>query len=408
MDGPGWPAHRAEAARLGPLAQLVEHRTFNPWVVGSSPTGPTLLAKSGKSPGSLPEAAGGFLVGGNRHNGGMTKSSTGRLPRLEDVAELAGVSHQTVSRVVNGHPNVSKATREKVEAAIAQLGYRRNTAARSLVTRRSQTIGVLGSELSQYGPANTLLGVEHAARDAGYFVSIAALRSVGRDAIFDALRHFLDQAVDGIAVLVPHTETLRILEEFNPGVPVVAVGSAGNAAVSGAMVDQKRGAEIAVGHLIELGHSRIGHVAGPADWVDGALRTEGWRAALQHAGLQDDLLLEGDWSAGSGYAIGRQLAAARTATAVFVGNDQMALGVLRAFNEAGVRVPDDVSVVGFDDQPESGYFTPPLTTVRQDFEELGRRCMDTMLKEIEAGAAVSSTIVIPELVRRESAAALRD
>ncbi|MGF9649662.1 LacI family DNA-binding transcriptional regulator [Pseudarthrobacter oxydans] len=337
----------------------------------------------------------------------MTKSSTGRLPRLEDVAELAGVSHQTVSRVVNGHPNVSKTTREKVEAAIAELGYRRNTAARSLVTRRSQTIGVLGSELSQYGPANTMLGVEQAARDAGYFVSIAALRSVSRDAIFDALRHFLDQAVDGIAVLVPHTETLRILEEFNPGVPVMAVGSLGNAAVSGAMVDQKLGAELAVRHLIELGHSRIGHVAGPADWIDGALRTEGWRAALQHAGLQDDLLLEGDWSAGSGYAIGRQLAAERRATAVFVGNDQMALGVLRAFNEAGVRVPDDVSVVGFDDQPESSYFTPPLTTVRQDFAELGRRCMDTMLKEIEAGAAVSSTVVTPELVRRQSAAAPR-
>jgi DNA-binding LacI/PurR family transcriptional regulator len=338
----------------------------------------------------------------------MTKSSTGRLPRLEDVAELAGVSHQTVSRVINDHPNVSKATREKVEAAIAELGYRRNTAARSLVTRRSQTIGVLGSELSQYGPANTMLGVERAARDAGYFVSIAALRSIGRDAILDALRHFLDQAVDGIAVLVPHTETLRILEEFNPGVPVVAVGSLGNEAVSGAMVDQKRGAEIAVGHLIGLGHSRIGHVAGPAGWIDGALRAEGWRAALRHAGLRDDLLLEGDWSAGSGYRIGRQLAAAGTATALFVANDQMALGVLRAFSEAGIRVPDDVSVVGFDDQPESGYFTPPLTTVRQDFEELGRRCMDTMLKEIEAGAPVSSIVVTPELVRRESTAAPRD
>jgi DNA-binding LacI/PurR family transcriptional regulator len=337
----------------------------------------------------------------------MTKSSTGRLPRLEDVAELAGVSHQTVSRVVNGHPNVSKTTREKVEAAIAELGYRRNTAARSLVTRRSQTIGVLGSELSQYGPANTMLGVEQAARDAGYFVSIAALRSVGKDPIFDALRHFLDQAVDGIAVLVPHTETLRILEEFNPGVPVVAVGSPGNEAVTGVMVDQKHGAEIAVGHLIELGHSRICHVAGPADWIDSAARTEGWRAALEHAGLPDDLLLEGDWSAGSGYAIGRHLAAERRATAVFVGNDQMALGILRAFNEAGLGVPDDVSVVGFDDQPESGYFTPPLTTVRQDFGELGRRCMEAMLKEIEAGAATSSTVVTPELVRRESAAAPR-
>jgi DNA-binding LacI/PurR family transcriptional regulator len=333
------------------------------------------------------------------------KKSDARLPRLEDVAEHAGVSHQTVSRVINNHPNVSKATREKVEAAIAELGYRRNTAARSLVTRRSQTIGVLASELSQYGPANTLLGVEQAARDAGYFVSIAALRSVSRDAIFDALRHFTDQSVDGIAVLVPHAETLKILEEYNPGVPIVAVGSLGDASVSGAMVDQKRGAELAVGHLIELGHRRIGHVAGPADWTDGALRAEGWRAALDGAGLPHDLLIEGDWSAGSGYDIGRGLAVQCAATALFVGNDQMALGILRAFNEAGVRVPDDVSVVGFDDQPEAGYFTPPLTTVRQDFEELGRRCMDAMLKEIEAGAAVTSTVVTPELVLRASTAA---
>lgn len=334
----------------------------------------------------------------------MAKTSKGRMPRLEDVADVAGVSHQTVSRVINNHPNVSKATREKVEAAIAGLGYRRNTAARSLVTRRSQTIGVLASELSQYGPANTLLGVEHAARNAGYFVSIAALREVSREAISDAVGHFLDQAVDGIAVLVPHAETLQALDELNIPVPVVAVGSLGNSAVSGAMVDQRAGARLAVEHLIDQGHRRIAHVAGPPGWTDGAERAGGWREALTAAGLADDLLVEGDWSAGSGYAIGRALAAERSATALFVGNDQMALGVLRAFAEAGVRVPDDVSVVGFDDQPESGYFSPPLTTVRQDFEELGRRCMDIMLKEIEADAGVSSTVVTPVLVARASTA----
>ncbi|MBD1542946.1 LacI family DNA-binding transcriptional regulator [Arthrobacter sp. UC242_113] len=334
----------------------------------------------------------------------MAKTSA-RMPRLEDVAERAGVSHQTVSRVINNHPNVSKATRERVEAAIAELGYRRNTAARSLVTRKSQTIGVLGSELSQYGPANTLLGVEHAARDAGYFVSIAALRAVSREAIFDAIRHFLDQSVDGIVVIVPHSETLLALEELKPGVPVVAVGSLGSESVSGAMVDQKRGAELAVGHLIEQGHRRIGHIAGPQDWIDAVARAEGWSAALRAAGLDDNLVVEGDWSAGSGYEIGRKLAAERTATALFVGNDQMSLGLLRAFSEAGVRVPEDVSVVGFDDQPESGYFTPPLTTVRQDFEELGRRCMDLMLSAIEKGDTVSTTVVEPELVVRGSTSA---
>ena len=334
----------------------------------------------------------------------MTNTS-GRLPRLEDVAERAGVSHQTVSRVINDHPNVSKGTRERVEAAIAELGYRRNTAARSLVTRRSQTIGVLASELAQYGPANTLLGVEQAAKDAGYFVSIAALRAVSREAILDAVRHFLDQSVDGIVVIVPHSETLLALAEVNPGVPVVAVGSLGGASVGGAMVDQRRGAELAVRHLIEQGHRRIGHVAGPQDWIDGVARAEGWSAALRAAGLEDDLLVEGDWSAGSGYDIGRKLAGERTATALFVGNDQMALGLLRAFNEAGVRVPEDVSVVGFDDQPESGYFTPPLTTVRQDFEELGRRCMDLMLSGIEDGENIGTTVVEPELVVRRSTSA---
>jgi len=335
-------------------------------------------------------------------NSHMTQRNERRLPRLEDVAERAGVSHQTVSRVINNHPNVSVSTRGKVEAAIAELGYRRNTAARSLVTRRSQTIGVLGSEMSQYGPANTLLGVEQAARDAGYFVSIAALREVSREAILDATMHFLDQSVDGIVVIVPHSETLAALAEVALGLPVVAVGTQGNETVSGVMVDQLRGTELAVRHLIEQGHRRIGHIAGPQDWIDGVARAEGWRSALQSAGLDADLLVEGDWSAGSGYEIGRKLALNRTATALFVGNDQMALGLLRAFNEAGVRVPEDVSVVGFDDQPESGYFSPPLTTVRQDFEELGRRCMDIMLTAINEGEGPGSTVVEPELVVRKS------
>ncbi|GGI01562.1 LacI family DNA-binding transcriptional regulator [Arthrobacter liuii] len=334
----------------------------------------------------------------------MTDSRPHRLPRLEDVAEVAGVSHQTVSRVVNNHPNVSTRTREKVEAAIAELGYRRNTAARSLVTRRSQTIGVLGSELSQYGPANTMLGVERAARDAGYFVSVAALREVTRGGILDAVRHFLDQSVDGIVVIVPHLETLAALAVLPIGVPVVAVGPNGNDTVGGVKVDQRRGAELAVRHLIGQGHVRIGHVAGPQDWIDAVARAEGWRSTLDSAGLDADLVMEGDWSAGSGYDIGRRMAAAGRATALFVGNDQMALGVLRALTEAGIKVPQDVSVVGFDDQPEAGYFSPPLTVVRQDFEELGRRCMDMMLTALTGGEGPRTLVVEPELILRGSTA----
>ena len=332
----------------------------------------------------------------------MGNNSDRRQPRLEDVAALAKVSHQTVSRVINNHPNVSTATRERVEAAIAELGYRRNTAARSLVTRRSQTIGVIASELGQYGPANTLLGVQQAAREAGYFVSIAATRVAGADAIFDAVRHLTDQGVDGMIVIVPHDGTLQALEGLNLDVPVVVVGQAGAGPISGVMVDQKTGARLAVAHLVGLGHERIGHVSGPPDWIDGQARVDGWREELAEAGLDDDLLIEGDWSAGSGYRIGQQLAENRAATAVFVGNDQMALGLLRAFGEKGVRVPGDVSVVGFDDQPEAAYFMPPLTTVRQDFEELGRRCMDLMRAQIEDGAAGGTLVVNPELVVRAS------
>ncbi len=328
-----------------------------------------------------------------------------RLPRLEDVAARAKVSHQTVSRVINKHPNVSSATRERVEAAIAELGYRRNTAARSLVTRRSQTIGVLAAEMGQYGPANTLLGVQQAAREAGYFVSIEAIKEAGAGAISDAVRHLTDQGADGIIVIVPHDGTVQALEGLTLDVPVILVGAPGGGLFSGALVDQKFGARLAVSHLIDLGHRRIGHVSGPQDWVDGRSRAEGWGERLREAGLPDDLLIEGDWSAGSGYRIGRQLAAERTVTALFVGNDQMALGLLRAFNEAGVRVPDDVSVVGFDDQPESGYFTPPLTTVRQDFEELGRRCMNVMLGALEGGGGTGTIVVEPELVVRSSTSA---
>lgn len=333
----------------------------------------------------------------------MANSSERRLPRLEDVAERAGVSHQTVSRVINNHPNVSKATRERVEAAIAELGYRRNTAARSLVTRRSHTIGVLASELSQYGPANTLLGVEQAARDAGYFVSIAAIREVSAESIADAARHFMDQGVDGIVALVPHAGTLQALEQLNLDVPVVVVGSSGEGRFSGAMVDQKMGARLAVAHLIEQGHQRIGHISGPQDWIDGSERTEGWREALAQAGLADDLLVEGTGARAAAMASARSSPSSGPPPRYSWATTRWRSGscapsVKRAW------VPQDVSVVGFDDQPEAGYFTPPLTTVRQDFEELGRRCMDMMLALLEDGAAAGTTVVEPRIVVRASTA----
>ncbi|MDQ0031498.1 LacI family DNA-binding transcriptional regulator [Arthrobacter bambusae] len=334
----------------------------------------------------------------------MGRTSDGKAPRLKDVAAVAGVSHQTVSRVVNGHPNVRTGTREKVKAAIAELGYRPNTAARSLVTRRSRRIGVLASELSQYGPANTLMGIEQAARDAGYSVSIAALREVNRASICEAINHFMDQSVDGIAVVVPHEEALAALDDMELSVPVVTVGSPTNSNVSGTIVDQGQGARAAVQHLLQQGHRAIAHLSGPPGWPDSSERKAGWREALRGAGLPDEHLFIGDWGAGSGYTIGRKIAQDPRITAVFVANDQMALGVLRAFAEAEVRVPEDVSVVGFDDQPESAYFIPPLTTVRQDFEELGRHAVDSMLQELDSGMPAGTTVITPALHIRASTA----
>jgi DNA-binding LacI/PurR family transcriptional regulator len=323
---------------------------------------------------------------------------------MEDVARVAGVSHQTVSRVLNNHPNVSSKTRERVEQAITELGYRRNTAARSLVTRRSQTIGVLGSEMAQYGPSHTLLGVQHAARDAGYFVSVAGLREVTPETIKDAMAHFMDQGVDGIVVTVPHPGTFDVLKDITAQVPLVAVGSIGDEHLTGATVDQRQGAKLAVEHLLSLGHQRIGHLSGPAGWIDAAARIDGWQEALVDAGLEPATLIEGDWSAECGYRAGLKIAADRSVTALFVANDQMALGVLRAFNETGVQVPGDISVVGFDDQPESAYFIPPLTTVAQDFEELGQRCIGLLLDRLDGGTTREAATVTPRLVVRSTTA----
>ncbi len=326
---------------------------------------------------------------------------------MGDVAKMAGVSHQTVSRVLNNHPNVSGQTKERVESAIAQLGYRRNTAARSLVTRRSRTIGVLACETGQFGPANTLLGVEQAGgREAGYFVSIANLREVTDDSVNDAIAHFRNQSVDGIVILVPHPDVLAVLRDVSFPVPIVAVGAGTGNQLTGASLNQRLGARLAVDHLIGLGHRRIAHISGPPHWIDAAERIKGWQESLAHAGLGADILLQGGWDAASGYRAGLDLIKQHTVTAVFVANDQMAVGVLRAVQEAGLHVPGDISVVGYDDQPEAEFFMPPpLTTIKQDFEELGRRCMEAVLQQLDGDGGIGDQIVNPRLVIRATTAA---
>ncbi|MET7424396.1 LacI family DNA-binding transcriptional regulator [Dactylosporangium sp. NPDC005555] len=329
---------------------------------------------------------------------------------MNDVARLAGVSHQTVSRVLNNRPEVSESTRERVLDAMRQLNYRPNAMARGLANRRSRLIGVVTLETILYGPAATLLGIERAAGVEGYGVSISTLERIDHDGVLSALESLTDQSVAGVVVIAPHGAVARALHRLPSSVAAVAVEAEIGGAVPTIFVDQVAGARKAVEHLIQLGHRKVWHVSGPPDWLETRGRIEGWRTALADAGLHAPAVIAGDWSARSGYAAGLQLAAQGNTTAVFAGNDQMALGMIRAFHERGIRVPDDVSIVGFDDIPEAMYLCPPLTTIRQDFDEVGRRCIAALVRLIETDPrdrlSPSEPVpsVTPTLIVRESTA----
>jgi DNA-binding LacI/PurR family transcriptional regulator len=332
-----------------------------------------------------------------------------RTPVMADVARLAGVSLQTVSRVINGQDNLRPATRERVEQAIRQLGYRPNSAARALVTRRSGTIGVIGSKSGFWGPSTVHRTIQAAGRAAGYFVSSTNLPSMSRGEVADAVTHLRDQSVEGIVLIAAHDQALEVARAQEAlGIPVVVVEGDRSQARWTVGVDQVSGAEAATRLLIDLGHTDIVHVAGPQDWTEARGRLLGWQRAMYAAGLRPSQPLRGDWSPRSGYDAGRQVAGRRDVTAVFAANDQMALGVLRALSEAGRSVPGDISVVGFDDIPEAAYLIPPLTTVRQDFEAVGGRAIAILQAAIAGtppGDGTPDSMIHPELVVRASTAA---
>jgi len=334
----------------------------------------------------------------------VTQSGPSHFPVMADVARLAGVSHQTVSRVINNHPNVAATTRTRVQAAIRELGYRPNSAARTLVTRRSKTLGVVSFDSTLYGPASMLYGIEQAARDADYFISIVSLRSITRSALLDAVDRLREQAVEGIVVIAPHTSASGVLAQAGRGVPLVGAGCGVTEEVPMVSIDQRAGAVAATRHLLDLGHGTVHHVAGPSTWLDAVGRAEGWRSTLEAAGARVPAVVAGDWSARSGYEAGQRLATEPDVTAVFCANDHMAQGLLRAFAEAGRKVPEDVSLVGFDDIPEAAYFVPPLSTVRQDFGELGRRSLELLVQRLgDSSGPLESVLIPPELVARSSA-----
>lgn len=333
-----------------------------------------------------------------------------RPPAMSDVAALAGVSHQTVSRVLNDHPNVRPATRERVLDAIRTLGYRPNIAARVLATARSATLGVVTTGSALYGPTSTLIAVEEAAREQGWYVSVATIRRYDAETMHQVLDHFMDQGVAGIVVIAPQTDVAEAVDTFRAPVPVVTVAARDAGADGSSLsvaVDQQRGARIATDHLLDLGHETVMHIAGPLDWYDARQRVTGWREALEARHVAVQRLHVATWTSDDGFRIGTRLAeeirAGMGPTAVFTSNDQLALGLLHAFWEQGVQVPRDVSVVGFDDIAGASHFIPPLTTVRQPFAELGAASVGLLLRALD-GDVVPVERIAPWLVVRQSAA----
>ena len=326
-----------------------------------------------------------------------------RAPNMRDVARLAGVSYQTVSRVLNNSDALRPETRDRVLAAMQELHYRPNRAARALKTSRSRTIGVLAAIRSSYGPALTIQAIEAAASAEGFYVNTAHLSSIDEQTITAAVDHLVDHDVEGLVVIAPQQRVFETLAGIAELPPMVTLRSGLDGDPQALWVDQAAGARAATAHLAELGHQYIRHLAGPQDWIEADARMQGYLLELSDRDLPTLPPIRGDWSAEFGYFAGRQLIAANDATAYFCSNDEMALGVLHAAHSLSVRVPQDISVVGFDDIPAAEHFWPPLTTVHQDFAELGRRCVHMLLN----GRDDATVDVQPQLVVRESCGRLR-
>jgi DNA-binding LacI/PurR family transcriptional regulator len=324
---------------------------------------------------------------------------------MADVARLAGVSSQTVSRVSTGHPGVVESTRRQVLAAMQELGYRPNSAARALKRGEFRTLGVILFTLSTTGNSRTVEAIANHAAAEGYAITLIPVAVPTQDGVLGAFTRLGELAVDGIIVIME----VHLLDAANlvlpPGVPVVVVDSDAGDRYPVVDTDQADGARQAVRHLLELGHRTVWHVTGPAESFASDRRANAWRSVLVEAGRPVPPVEPGDWSAESGYRAGLRLAAQSDCTAVFAANDQMALGVLRALHERGRRVPADVSVAGFDDIPDASSYLPPLTTVHQDFAEVGRRCVQALLRQIRKEPVDPGTVLVPTtLIQRESTA----
>ena len=331
--------------------------------------------------------------------------TAGRAPSMNDVAAAAGVSHQTVSRVLNGSELVREATRARVLAAISELGYRRNNAARVLATKKSHRIGMISAHLALHGPSMIAVSVQAAGHNAGYEVSLVAVEDFSANSLGEAVDRLLDEAVEAIVAAVAHRDALSQALALELPVPVVVVQGVRQGQPMAAGIDQEAGARLAVEHLLDLGHRQVAHVSGPPEWIEAGQRRDGWRQAHAQRNLLPGPELDGDWSPKSGYEAGLRIARDRDVTAVFVANDAMALGLLHALHEQRREVPGEVSVVGFDNSLETPYLWPALTTVNQEFSLLGQRAVDLTLRALSGEPEPSVDLVRPTLVVRDSTAA---
>lgn len=319
---------------------------------------------------------------------------------LDDVARAAGVSYQTVSRVINQSPNVSVRTRQKVEATMAALNYVPNRVAQQLAGKRSRVLGLATSSLALHAPSQIAAAIEQRAGEAGYGLVMAMVRGSGELACRAALQELRAQRVDGVLVNAPLAgAAAAALAQKSEGWPLVFLDTDPATAAPHVLFDPAQGARLATEHLLREGHRAIALLAGQAGSISAQLRLQGWRQVLAEAGLLPVAERHGDWSAADGYQQTRALLAEGTPfSALLVANDQMALGAMRALHEAGRAVPQQVSVVGYDDTADSAFFFPPLTTVRQDFRLLGERAVETLLAGL-AGEAASLTLPVTLVAR---------
>ncbi len=337
--------------------------------------------------------------------------TTSRRLTLRDIAKQAGVSYQTVSRVLNNHPYVADDTRKRVNDLITALDYHPNKAARSLAGHKANTIALVASDIQDYGPSQVVINIERAAKAAGYDLVLSIAADTSSASMKAAINSILHWQVDGILILKPiRGVSYSEMVELSGGLPLVQINSQPDQLAPSLMVDQEYGTRLLLEHLFDLGHRAFCVINGPSHYYDATVRQAACEAILHEKGLRAAASAEGDWSAVSGYnTMNALLGQGVRFTAVFAANDQMALGAMRALHEHGLRIPEDVSIVGFDDVPEAAFFEPPLTTIQQNFALLGENSITYLVACIEnPDTPAECRLIAPRFVQRLSTAPPRN